>query len=328
MAIFVLLKNDNNNMNTTNTKISIVIPLYNEEESIVLLHTEILKTTENLLYTFEYIYVNDGSTDKSLSILKKLKNDYNNISIINFKKNFGKSIALSTGFSEANGNMIITIDADLQDNPNEIPRFIKKINEGYDLVSGWKKDRKDPIVKLISSKIFNLTVSKLSKLKLNDFNCGYKIYKKEVIEHIKVYGELHRFLPVLAHEKGFKVGEIIVDHKKREFGESKYGNLGLSRLKNYLLDPINVILITKYSKKPIHFFGNFGLIIFTLGFSICTYLTLIWLFTEQAIGNRPLLFLGILMLIVGIQLISFGLLGEIIVSEKPKNTKEYYFEKF
>jgi glycosyltransferase involved in cell wall biosynthesis len=228
------------------------------------------------------------------------------------RRNFGKSEALALGFNSASGDVIITMDADLQDEPEEIPRFITRLEEGYDLVSGWKKHRKDPITKIISSKIFNSVTSLLSGVKIHDFNCGFKAYKREVVENLDVYGELHRFLPALAYQKGFRVDEIEVKHHKREFGQSKYGKFGLRRFTNFLLDPINVLLLTKYSKKPIHFFGVAGLFSFFIGFIFGSYLTILKITTGTFQGHYPLLIFVALLIIVGVQLVSLGLIGEMI----------------
>ncbi|MBT4277349.1 glycosyltransferase family 2 protein [Candidatus Falkowbacteria bacterium] len=310
-----------------NKKLSIVIPVFNEMESLEELNLRITKALSGLSFDYEIVYIDDGSTDNSFKILKKIKERNPKIKIIQFRRNFGKSAALNVAFKEANGDLIITMDGDLQDEPTEIINFIKKIEEGYDMVSGWKQNRKDPLIKLISSKIFNFTVSKLTKIKLHDFNCGFKIYRSEVIKNIEIYGELHRFLPVLAYEKGFKIGELKIKHNARKFGKSKYGKLGLRRIKNYLLDPINIILLTKYAKKPAHFFGNIGLLSFGLGSVFFLYLTILWLLGHRPIGNRPLLFLGILLIIIGIQLISMGFLGEIITRQNSKKEKIYYVKK-
>ncbi|MEA2088607.1 MAG: glycosyltransferase family 2 protein [Patescibacteria group bacterium] len=308
-------------------KISIIIPLLNEAESIEELNKKIIEVLSSLNFDYEIIYIDDGSTDNSYKILKKLKQANEKIIIIHFKKNFGKSIALNIGFQEAIGDLIITMDADLQDDPLEIPNFIEKINKGYDLISGWKQNRKDRFIKLISSKIFNTTVSLLSGLKLNDVNCGFKIYKKDVIKNINIYGELHRFLPVLAYEKGFKIGELKIKHNNRKFGKSKYGKFGLRRFKNYLLDPINILFLTKYSKKPAHFFGGIGFLFLFFGLIACLYLTTLWFLGQRPIGNRPLLFFGILLIMMGIQLISMGFLGEIVTKKNSSKEKIHYIKK-
>lgn len=308
-------------------KISIIIPLYNEAESLQELCSEIIKIILVLPYDYEIIFIDDGSTDNSLKKLKELREKNNKITIIELRKNFGKSEALFTGFSEASGDLIITMDADLQDEPSEIPNFVNEINKGYDLVSGWKKYRKDPLIKIISSKIFNFTVAMLTGVKLHDFNCGFKAYRKEVAKNIDIYGDLHRLIPVLAHQKGFKIGEMIISHKKRKFGSSKYGKWGLRRLKNYLLDPVNILLLTKYSEKPAHFFGSLGVISFLTGFLLSLYLSILWLLNKGPIGNRPLLFLGVLLMVIGIQLISMGFLGEIIIKSSREKQNKFYVKK-
>ncbi|MCK4744946.1 glycosyltransferase family 2 protein, partial [Candidatus Parcubacteria bacterium] len=305
-------------------KLSIVIPVFNEVESLKELNDKIIQAVSSLPFNCEIIYIDDGSTDKSFDVITELHQRDQRIKAIRFRRNFGKSAALATGFNEADGDLIITMDADLQDEPLEIPNFIKKINEGNDMVSGWKKERKDLFIKLVSSKIFNFTISILTGIKLHDFNCGFKIYKKEVVKNIDVYGELHRFLPVLAHQKGFKIGELKIKHNERKFGESKFGKFGLRRMKNYLIDPINVILLTKYARKPAHFFGSLGIMSAAIGFIFCLYLSILWLIGEKPIGNRPLLFLGILLIIIGIQLFSMGLLGEIIIRNNAKDEGRDY----
>ena len=306
--------------------LSIIIPLYNEEESIGELNKRLKEVLVKLKINYEILYIDDGSRDTSVKILRTLSAQDEHLRIIELKRNFGKSIALAVGFEQVLGDLVVTMDADLQDDPGEIPRLIEKINSGYDLISGWKYKRKDPFVKILSSKIFNFTVSLLSGLKIHDFNCGFKIYKQEVVKSIEVYGELHRFLPFLAYQQGFKVGELKVKHNTRQFGESKYGRSGLKRLSNYILDPINVVFLTKYQRKPAHFFGNVGLISFGIGLLISLYLTIIW-FTGQAIGNRPLLFLGVLLMIIGIQLVSMGFLGELIVRKDISKDKDKYIKK-
>lgn len=308
-------------------KISIVIPLFNEQGSLKELNEQIIKVMSTMDYSYEIIYIDDGSTDQSFEELIKIKDDNKNIILIQFRRNFGKAAALSAGFEETTGDLVITMDADLQDEPSEIPNLINKIEEGYDLVSGWKQSRKDPFIKIISSSIFNSTISILSGIKLHDFNCGFKIYKQEVIKSIEVYGELHRFLPVLANQKGFKIGEVKISHNKRKFGESKYGKFGLRRIRNYLLDTINIFLITKYLKKPLHFFGTLGLLMFSVGFTIGLYLTTLRIFTGSIQNHTPLLMLGILLIIIGTQLVSLGLLGEIIVKFNQKREDIYNIKK-
>lgn len=299
-------------------KISLIIPLLNEEKNLIELYNQIQQVSIANHYNFELIFIDDGSTDESFTVLKNITSQSTlTIKIIQFRRNFGKSDALSAGFEQAQGEIIITMDADLQDDPAEIPNLISKINEGYDLVSGWKFHRNDPIGKTLPSKLFNKTVSLFSGIKIHDFNCGLKAYKKEALENIDVYGELHRFLPVLAHHQGFKVGEIIVNHRPRIHGVSKFG---FKRFANGFIDLLTVLIITKYTRKPGHFFGTWGLLFFLLGLMFNTYLSILWFLGERPIGNRPLLFLGILFIVIGVQLISMGLLGELIIqTNKKKN---------
>jgi glycosyltransferase involved in cell wall biosynthesis len=295
--------------------LSIVIPLYNEMESLDELTEKIAKTLSKINITkYEFCFIDDGSTDDSLSVLKKLQLKYSQIRILSFRKNYGKSIALAEGFKLASGNIIITMDADLQDDPEEIPNLIEKVNSGYDMVSGWKRRRKDPLRKTIPSKLFNFTTSLITGIKIHDFNCGLKAYKREVIKDIPVYGELHRYLPVLAHWKGYNVGEIIVRHHPRKFGISKYG---WRRFFHGFFDLLTVLFITRYQQKPLHLFGFFGLISFSSGVIISLYLTILWI-QGYGIGNRPLLFLGILLIIVGMQSFSIGLIGEMIANVRDE----------
>lgn len=295
--------------------ISIVIPLYNEDESLNELYDKISSVLrkENLLY--EIIFIDDGSRDNSLDVLKELRSKDGNIKIISFQKNYGKSAALSQGFKFANGDIVITMDADLQDDPNEIPKLIEMINTGHDLVSGWKKKRNDPISKTIPSKLFNYTTSKLTGIKIHDFNCGLKAYRKKVIKEIPVYGELHRYLPVLAHWRGYEVGELIVTHHKRKFGKTKFG---ARRFLSGFFDLFTVLFLTRYRQKPLHLFGFLGLLSLLAGFAVSLYLTIVW-FQGHGIGNRPLLFLGILLIIVGMQSFSIGLIGEMITNSKDED---------
>lgn len=306
-------------------KISIIIPLFNEEQNLTELIDQINQVVHKNNYDIEIIFADDGSTDNSYETLTKIADDSkNNIKIIQFRKNFGKSAALSASFSAAKGDIIITMDADLQDDPAEIPNLIDKLNSGYDLVSGWKYDRKDPPSKTIPSKIFNKTVQLSTGIKIHDFNCGLKAYKKEVVKNIEVYGELHRFLPVLAHHQGFKITEIKVNHRPRLYGKTKFG---ARRFTNGFVDLLTVMILTKYIRKPGHFFGSCGLASLSLGTIFCAYLSMLWIIGQRPIGNRPLLFLGILLIIIGVQLISMGLLGELINQSNKKqnyNIKQIY----
>ncbi|MCK4694828.1 MAG: glycosyltransferase family 2 protein [Candidatus Cloacimonetes bacterium] len=298
-------------------KLSFIIPVFNEKESLERLYSEILENIENKDY--EIIFIDDGSSDNSFNIMERLAKRDKRVKIIKFRKNFGKSASLQTGFENAKGDIIFTMDADLQDNPTEIPEFIEKIEEGYDLVTGWKKNRKDPISKTIPSKFFNFITSISFKLKLHDYNCGFKAYKKEVINEIDIYGEMHRYIPAIVHTKGFKVTEIPVEHRPREFGRSKYG---VERYLRGFLDLLTVKLLTSFTHSPLYLFGRIGSTFSIIGFLIGLYLTIMKYAFHQPLYNRPLLFLSILLIMVGLQFFSIGLLGELIVNQsRDKNKK-------
>ena len=303
--------------------VSIIIPLLNEEESLGELYSIISEVMDKNSLSYEICFVDDGSTDKSLDVLKELRQNNKNIKILSFRKNYGKSAALSEGFKLARGEYIITMDADLQDDPAEIPNLINKLNEGFDMVSGWKKKRNDPLTKTIPSKFFNYTTSLLTGIKIHDFNCGLKAYRKEVIKEIPVYGELHRYLPVLAHWRGFRVGEIIVQHHPRKYGVTKFG---WRRLFHGFFDLLTVLFITRYRQKPLHLFGSVGLASLTTGFTILIYLSILWL-QGYGIGDRPLLILGLLLVIVGMQSFSLGLIGEMITNSSDEEISYSIREK-
>ncbi|MGB9665525.1 MAG: glycosyltransferase family 2 protein [Ignavibacteria bacterium] len=304
-------------------KVSIVIPAYNEEDSLRPLAVELRKVFNEMKdYEFEIIIVDDGSNDNSLKVLNEIRREDDRFKIISFQKNYGKSAALSVGFKYATGDLIITMDADLQDDPQEIPNLIKKIHEGYDLVSGWKKIRFDPFIKKYSSRIFNFVTALLTGIKIHDFNCGLKIYRKEVAQSIKVYGEMHRYLPVLAHWNGFKVGEIIVRHHPRRYGKTKFG---ASRFLKGFLDLITILFTTRYLRRPLHFFGTIGFLLFLLGFGIDFYLAIEWAFYGQYLTNRPMLWLGILLILLGVQTIAIGLIGEMI-AHHAQRVEDYHIK--
>ena len=308
-------------------KISFVIPVFNEENSLNQLYDEILTALpENFKNSYEIIFVDDGSTDSSFEILTNIAQKDKNVKLIKFRKNFGKAAALQIGFDNSQGNYVFTMDSDLQDNPKEIPRFIDKLNQGYDMVTGWKKKRYDPISKTLPSKLFNFVTSKTFKLKLHDYNCGFKAYKRDLINELDIYGEMHRYIPALAHSKGFKVAEIEVEHRKREFGKSKYG---FERYLRGFLDLLTVKLVTQYIRTPLYLFGGIGTILSTIGFLMGVWLTVLKFFYHQPLSNRPLLFLSVLLIMVGIQFFSIGLLGELIINRNRKLNKEksYSIEK-
>lgn len=300
-----------------NIFISFVIPAKNEEGSLEKLSREILAVSTKLKKKVEIIFVDDGSTDDTYKILKRLHKKNKVIKVIKLRGWYGKSIALQTGFSLAKGKLICTMDADLQDKPSEIPKFLKKIEEGYDLVSGWKKKRYDPLMKVIPSRILNFVTAYLTGVKIHDINCGFKLYKKEVVEKLNLYGELYRFIPVLAAKQNYKVGEVEVHHQPRKFGKSKFG---IGRNIKGLLDLITIIFLTGYFRRPGHFFGSLGLLSFFLGFLIGTYITFLRITTGTIQYRQPLLFLGVLLMIIGIQLVSTGLLAEMITYTSLQKT--------
>lgn len=297
-------------MNDSNIKLSIIVPLYNEEESIPQLAEEIRDAVKKLSLEYELIFIDDGSKDGSFKQIISLASSDSRIKCLRFRRNYGKAAALSEGFKEANGELVVTMDSDLQDDPSEIGALIDKINEGFDVVSGWKKSRKDPWSKKLPSKLFNLVTGIMSGIRIHDFNCGLKIYKADVIKTISVYGEMHRYIPVLAKLAGFSVTEVVVNHRARLYGKTKFG---AGRFLKGFLDLVTVIFLGKYNRNPLHFFGKIGTIMLTAGFIINLYLTIQWV-GGIWIGNRPILFLGVLLMIVGIQFISLGLLAEMITS--------------
>lgn len=285
-----------------------VIPLFNEEESLPELYRGIVQELSSRSGDLEIIFVDDGSTDGSFSTLKRLQDRDSRIRIIRFRRNFGKSAALAAGFQHARGEVIVTMDADLQDRPHEVGKLLAHLEQGFDLVSGWKIKRRDPWRKRVASRIFNFVTAFLTGVPLHDLNCGLKAYRREVIREVKVYGEMHRFIPVLASYRGFRIGEVPVDHAPRAYGRSKYGP---SRFLGGFFDLLTVIMLTRYNSKPLHIFGILGVVLLLAGFSIEAYLTAGWL-QGQWIEDRPLFMLGILLLIMGIQFIFFGLLAEMI----------------
>lgn len=302
--------------NEPHIDITVVVPLFNEAESLKELYAQI----EHVLkkeYQFEVIFVDDGSDDGSFEVVQELNSVYDNVKGISFRRNYGKSTALQKGFEQSEGRYIITMDADLQDDPNEIPDMVQMLEDGLDLVSGWKKVRHDPISKTIPSRFFNAVTSKMSGIKLHDFNCGLKAYKREVVEHIYLYGEMHRYVPLLSKWQGFdKIGEKIVTHHPRKFGKSKFG---LNRFINGFLDLITLLFVNKFAQKPMHFFGSIGSLSLFVGSAITLYLTYMRIFHDMYLSNRPLLIFGVLFLILGIQFFSIGFVGELIINRDKKH---------
>lgn len=302
-------------------QISVVIPLLNEEESLIELHNWIKKVMETHHFSYEVIFVDDGSTDNSWKVIQELAEKNNFVSAIRFFKNYGKSQALNVGFKQAKGDVVITMDADLQDSPDEIPALYSMITtEGYDLVSGWKKKRYDSkIAKNLPSKLFNWAARKTSGLQLHDFNCGLKAYRKELIKNIDVSGEMHRYIPVLAKNAGYKnITEKVVQHQARKYGQTKFG---MNRFINGFLDLITISFISHFGKRPMHFFGALGVLMFLLGFIFSAYLGVDKLFInphKRLITNRPEFFIALTTMVIGTQFFIAGFLGEIVLRSQNK----------
>jgi glycosyltransferase involved in cell wall biosynthesis len=290
--------------------ISVVVPIYNEERSVALLYEELQAALDPLDDEWEAVYVDDGSTDDSFGALTRLHARAANVRVVRLRRNFGKAAALAAGFAQAQGDVVVTIDGDLQDDPSEIPRLLAKLDEGFDLVTGWKTHRRDPITRRVPSKIFNWVAGRMSGLRLHDMNCGLKAYRDEVVRGLVLYGELHRFIPVLAHERGYRVAELPVHHRPREHGRSRYG---VERYLRGFLDLLTVSFMGRYRHRPLHLFGGLGLILGLIGFVVLAYLTVVKL-AGHAIGQRPLLTLGVLLVVVGLQFFSLGLISEMITS--------------
>ncbi len=296
--------------------ISVVVPLRDEERTVALLYDEVRAALEPLARPWEVVYVDDGSTDGSWAALTLLHAAHENIRVVRLRRNFGKATALQAGFAEAAGNVIVTMDADLQDDPAEIPRLLAKLDEGFDLVSGWKTRRRDPLSRRIVSKIFNGVTGWLSGVHLHDMNCGLKAYRAEAVQGLRLYGELHRFIPVLAHHRGFRVAELAVNHRAREHGRSRYG---LERYVRGFLDLLTVSFLGRYRTRPLHLFGGLGLLLGSLGSGVLLYMVALKLGGE-AIGGRPLLVLGVLLVVVGLQFFSLGLIAEMVTRQHEERT--------
>jgi len=293
------------------SSISVVIPVHDEERSVALLLDEIRSALEPLDRTWEAIFVDDGSIDGTIAALTRLHAHNDEVQVVRLRRNFGKSAALMAGFAQASGEIVVTIDGDLQDDPAEIPRLLAKLDEGFDLVSGWKKERRDPWRRRVLSRIFNVVAGRMSGLRLHDMNCGLKAYRAEVVHGLRIYGELHRFLPVLAHYRGYRIAEIPVNHRPRSHGRSRYG---VERYVRGFLDLLSVSFISRYRQRPLHLFGGLGLVLGLAGFGILVYLTVLKALGES-IGERPLLILGVLLVVVGMQFFSLGLLSEMVTSQ-------------
>lgn len=307
--------------------ISVVIPLLNEEESLKELNDWILKVMKSNHFTFEIIYVDDGSTDHSWQVIESLSKENEAVKGIRFLRNYGKSAALHEGFKMTSGEVVITMDADLQDSPDEIPELYRMIvDEGYDMVSGWKQKRYDPITKTIPSKFFNYTTRVISGIKLHDFNCGLKSYRSDVVKAIDVYGEMHRYIPVIAKWAGFKkIGEKVVQHRKRKYGVTKFG---IDRFVKGYLDLLSITFTSRFIQRPMHFFGFLGSLLFFAGFIIAGYLAYAKIFmAAYRMTERPLFYFGLLAMILGTQLFTAGFLGEML-TRSSKDTNKHQIKKY
>ncbi len=305
--------------------ISVIIPSYNEEESLAELHDWIVKVMQANDFSYEILFIDDGSRDNSWSVVQNLSNNNPNVHGISFRRNYGKAAALNVGFEYAQGDVIITMDADLQDSPDEIPGLYRMIKEErYDLVSGWKKMRHDPLSKTVPTKLFNFVTRLVSGIRLHDFNCGLKAYSQHVTETIEVYGEMHRYIPVLAKRAGFdNIGEKVVQHQERKYGKTKYG---LGRFFKGFLDLLTISFMTRFGRRPMHLFGLLGTLLFLAGFIIAGYLAYGKFFLlEYRMTERPLFYFGLLAMILGTQLFIAGFLGELIIRNDP-DRNVYHFD--
>jgi glycosyltransferase involved in cell wall biosynthesis len=296
-------------------EVSVILPVLDEVESLGVLHRELTETLERLGRSYEILFIDDGSRDSSFQLIEKLTVEDPRVRGFQLRRNFGKAAALAVGFQEAQGDIVVTLDADLQDDPAEIPKLLARLEDGFDLVSGWKRDRQDPRSKTWPSRLFNWVTGWLTGVRLHDFNSGFKIYRREVVQEIRLYGELHRFIPVLAAWRGFQVAEVPVHHRARRYGRSKFGS---ARLWRGFLDLLTVLFLTRYTRRPLHLFGGLGLIAWTVGFVVNAYLTGIWLSGSQPIGHRPLLAFGVLSMLVGVQFFAVGLLSELVLSYQTR----------
>ncbi len=306
--------------------LSIVVPVFNEEESLKNFYLELTKVTQSLKENYEVLFIDDGSKDRSLEILKNLADKNKNVRVFSFRRNLGKSEALTVGFSKAKGDYIVTLDADLQDKPSEIPKFIELNKKGIDLVCGWRKNRKDKKKMLVISKLFNKIMNLAFGLKIHDYNCGLKSYTSDLAKSLSLYGGLHRFIPLLAVQNGFTVDELVVEHDVRRFGKSKYG---FSKIFKDVPDLFTMFFLAKYSKRPLHFFGFIGGGFAFLGFIVLSYLSYLR-FHGETIGDRPLLLLGILLFITGLQIFFTGFLADLMINvfQSKSNTETTFPLKY
>jgi glycosyltransferase involved in cell wall biosynthesis len=304
--------------------VSIVVPFLNEAETLETLHKRITEAMAPLEPAHEIIFVDDGSDDGGELVVEALADLDPAVRVIRFTRNFGKAAALSAGFAEARGDVIVTMDADLQDDPKEIPRFLARLEQGFDVVSGWKQTRHDPLGKTLPSKVFNRLTARLFDVDLHDINCGFKAYTRRAARHLNLYGELHRFTPALLHAAGYRVAEIAVEHHPREHGHSKYG---ANRMVKGLLDIVTVKLVTRYQSRPLHFFAMLGLPLLTLGLGFITYLSALWVLDMGPIGNRPLLLIGVLFTVTGTQVLGVGLVAELLQAAGLRERDKYVVDQ-
>jgi len=308
--------------------LSVVIPVCNEEQNLPLLYHRLVEVLNDgpLPYrrSYELIFIDDGSSDRSFAICAELQRRDTRVRVAQFRRNFGKTAALQAGFSLAHGRRLITIDADMQEDPGDMFRMLEQLDAGYDLVSAWRKRRHDPLSKTLPSRVFNAVVSRITGVRLHDFNCGFKAYSQDVVTDLRLYGELHRFIPVLAAQRGFRVTEVPVTHRRRRFGKSKFG---AKRLGRGYLDFIQVLFLTSYLRRPLRLFGALGTLFTAVGFAICCYLAVLWLQGQRPIGDRPLLTLGVLLLITGLQFVSTGLVGEMLRHSSYRDGDEYIIRR-
>jgi glycosyltransferase involved in cell wall biosynthesis len=298
--------------------ISVVVPVYNEERSVALLLDELRSVLEGIGAEWEAVFVDDGSTDGTFAALTRLHAESPAVRVVRLRRNFGKAAALAAGFAQVRGETVVTIDGDLQDDPAEIPRLLAKLDEGFDLVSGWKTRRRDPWSRRLPSRIFNGVVGRLSGIRLHDMNCGFKAYRVDVVRGLPLYGELHRFIPVLAHYRGYRIAELPVNHRPRAHGRSRYG---VERYLRGFLDLLTVSFMGRYRHRPLHLFGGLGLVLGTVGIAVLVYLTVLRV-GGHGIGQRPLLTLGVLLVVVGLQFFSLGLIGELITSHHEERAHD------
>ncbi len=305
------IKTSDNNHSDIKKELSIVIPVYNESGNLLELYERILKVLETLNKDYEIIFINDGSQDDSLDVLKNIQKNNERIVIINFRRNFGQTAAFAAGFDHASGDMIVTMDSDLENSPEDIPKLLTRIEEGYDLVSGWRINRKDNyLLRILPSKIANYIISFICGIKLHDYGCSLKAYRSEILQNIQLYGEMHRFIPALASIMGISAVEIPVEHVKRTKGKSNYTIL---RFVKVILDLILIKFLLNYTSRPFHIFGFLGISSFSIGFIVALYLSVLKIFFEVSLSARPLLLMSVVLIIFGIQLITMGLLSELII---------------